>query len=278
MVVKITTLIENDVKDKSVLNNEHGLSFYIQVDDINIIFDTGQSGKFIENANKLNIDLKQTNYVVLSHGHYDHSGGFTRLVKEIGNSFELITGEKFFNCKYKCDGIYYKYIGNNFEKKYLKDSKISAKYINQDIFNISDNIQVFSNFERKTGFEKVNNKFYIKVDNNYETDDFSDEIVLTIQLKEGLLVILGCSHIGVVNILETLIQRTGMPIYGIIGGTHLVEADDLRLNETINYLKEKDIKLIGVSHCTGEKAIEKLKYEFKDKFLNVTTGQTIEIC
>lgn len=82
MTVKITTLIENN-SDNPSLHSEHGLSFYIQVDNTNIIFDTGQSGKFIENADKLNIDLKQTDYVILSHGHYDHSGGFISLIKEI---------------------------------------------------------------------------------------------------------------------------------------------------------------------------------------------------
>lgn len=276
-MVKITTLIENSVKEKSLLHSEHGLSFYIQADDINIIFDTGQSGSFVENANKLNVDLKRIDYVILSHGHYDHTGGFTTLVKEAGNSFKLIAGEKFFNNKYKYDGIKYTCIGNSFNKNYLEENKISIKYINEDTFNISNNILVASNFERKTDFEKIKDRFLIKLDNNYEKDDFSDEIVLAIKLQQGLLVVLGCSHVGIVNILESLIERTGMPIYGVIGGTHLVEADDLRVDETIKYLREKDIKLIGVSHCTGEKAIEKLKDNFKDRFLEVNTGEIIEI-
>lgn len=276
-MIKITTLIENNVKEKSLLHSEHGLSFYIQADNLNILFDTGQSGSFVENANKLNIDLEKIDYVILSHGHYDHTGGFKRLVKEKGNSFQLITGEKFFNNKYKYDGIKYTCIGNSFDEKYLEENKISIKYINEDTFNISDNISVASNFERKTDFEKIKDRFIIKVDNNYKKDDFFDEIVLTVKLQQGLLVVLGCSHVGIVNILETLIQRTGMPIYGIIGGTHLVEADDFRVDETIKYLREKDIKLIGVSHCTGEKAIEKLKDNFKDRFLEVNTGEIIEI-
>lgn len=276
-MIKITTLIENSVKEKSLLHSEHGLSFYIQADNLNILFDTGQTGSFVENANKLNIDLEKIDYVILSHGHYDHTGGFKRLVKEKGNSFQLITGEKFFNNKYKYDGIKYTCIGNSFDEKYLEENKISIKYINEDTFNISDNIFVASNFERKTDFEKIKDRFIIKVDNNYKKDDFSDEIVLTVKLQQGLLVVLGCSHVGIVNILETLIQRTGMPIYGIIGGTHLVEADDFRVDETIKYIREKDIKLIGVSHCTGENAIEKLKDNFKDRFLEINTGEIIEI-
>lgn len=276
-MVKIITLIENSVKEKSLLHSEHGLSFYIQANNLNLLFDTGQSGSFVENADKLNVDLKRIDYVILSHGHYDHTGGFERFVKEKGNSFQLIVGEKFFNNKYKYDGIKHTYIGNSFDEKYLKENKISKKYINEDTFNISDNIFIASNFNKKTGFEKIKDRFLIKLNDNYEKDDFSDEIVLAVKLQQGLLVVLGCSHVGIINILENLTERTGMPIYGVIGGTHLVEADDFRLNETIKYLREKDIKLIGVSHCTGEKATEKLKDNFKDRFLEVNTGEIIEI-
>jgi 7,8-dihydropterin-6-yl-methyl-4-(beta-D-ribofuranosyl)aminobenzene 5'-phosphate synthase len=277
MSVKITTLIENRADENSFLYNEHGLSFFIETDDINIIFDMGQSSKFIDNANKLNVDLKYVDYVILSHGHYDHSGGFTSFVKEIDNSFELIISDKFFNNKYSYKEKSYRYIGNFFDKKYLQDSNISVNYINEDIYYISENIIVVSNFVRKTNFEILNDRFFVKSDGNFEKDTFLDEISVAIRLKEGLLVILGCSHVGVVNILETLIERTNEPIYGIVGGIHLIEADELRLNETIKYFKEKDIKLIGVSHCTGEKAIERLKYEFRDRFLYNNTGNVIEI-
>ena len=276
MSVKITTLIENNADDNCLLYNEHGLSFYIEADDVNIIFDTGQSGKFIENANKLNINLKQTDYVILSHGHYDHSGGLTSLAEEIGNSFELIISDKFFNNKYSYKEKKYRYTGNSFDKKYLQDSNISVNYINEDIYYVTQNIIVVSNFVRKTNFETLNDRFFVKLNGNFEIDTFLDEISIAIKVKEGLLVILGCSHVGVVNILETLIQRTNMPIYGIVGGTHLIEADEIRLNETIKYFKEKDIKLIGVSHCTGEKAIQSLKCEFKDRFLYNNTGNIIE--
>ena len=276
MSVKIITLIENNADENSYLCNEHGLSFYIETDKLNIIFDTGQSGNFVENASKLNVDLKYTDYVILSHGHYDHSGGFRKLVKEIENSFQLIISEKFFNLKYIYKQQEYIFIGNSFNEKYLEENKIKIKFINEDIFYLSENILIISNFERKSDFEKICDRFYIKEKENYIKDDFSDEIAVAVKLKEGLLVILGCSHIGVVNILETIIERTGIPIYGVVGGTHLIEADRQRLESTISFLKENNIHVIGVSHCTGENAVEKMQQEFQDKFIYNSTGNIME--
>jgi len=101
MNLKITTLIENNPDDNNLLSSEHGLSLYIEIDEMKILFDTGQSGDFIKNAEKLNVDLSNLKYVVLSHGHYDHTGGFRNLVDKIGNSYKLIAGKDFFNNKYK---------------------------------------------------------------------------------------------------------------------------------------------------------------------------------
>lgn len=276
MSIKITTLIENNVDENSYLCNEHGISLYIETDKLNIIFDTGQSGNFIENADKLNVDLNCTDYVILSHGHYDHSGGFRKLVNKIGNSFQLVISEKFFNSKYRYSSDEYIFIGNSFYEKYLEENNINTKFIMEDIFYLTEDVMIISNFERTNNFEKISDKFCIKENKNYINDDFSDEIVAAVKLKEGLLVILGCSHIGVVNILESIKKRTGMPIYGVIGGTHLVEADEVRLENTISFFKENNINLIGVSHCTGENAIGKLQQQLQEKFIYNNTGNIIE--
>lgn len=96
MSLRITTLIENNSDENNTLISEHGLSLYIEIDEIKILFDTGQSGDFIKNADKLKIDLNNLNYVILSHGHYDHSGRFRKLVENTKNSFKLIVGNRFF--------------------------------------------------------------------------------------------------------------------------------------------------------------------------------------
>lgn len=274
---KVITLIENNADDNNTLFNEHGLSIYVEVDEMKILFDTGKSGDFIKNAEKLNVDLSNIDHLLLSHGHYDHSGGFKKLVDSIGNSFKLIVGEGFFNKKYKLmDDNTYRYNGNPFNEDYINEKNIDFKYIKEDITYINENIIIFSNLKRSNDFELSNKLFRIKKDENYILDNFSDEIVLAVKIEQGLMVILGCSHIGIVNILETIIKRTGMPIYGVIGGSHLIEADEERLNKTIEFLKENNIKIIAMCHCTGEDAVEKIKNEFKDKFIYNNSGNIIK--
>jgi len=278
MDFKITTLIEDNPSADTRLYTEHGLSLYMVIDGIKILFDTGKSGDFIKNAELLKIDLSKLDYVVLSHGHYDHSGGFRKLVDKVGTSYKLIVGEEFFYNKYGLiEGDTYKYLGNSFDKEYIRQNNIQTKYIEEDIFHITENIIIFTNFKRINDFELPNKRFQIKQDKNYILDNFSDEIVLTIKSEKGLFVILGCSHVGIVNILETIIERTGMPVYGIVGGTHLIEADELRLNSTMNFFKEKDIHILGMSHCTGKNALVEIEREFGNRYLYNNTGNVIKI-
>ncbi|WP_279284750.1 MBL fold metallo-hydrolase [Clostridium thermarum] len=214
----------------------------MEADGTKLLFDTCKTGNFIKNAEKLDADLNNLRYVILSHGHYDHSGGFEKLVDKVKTSYKLIVGKGFFNNKYKFieEGTY-KYIGNSFYEEFVNKNNIPIKYVKEDIYYITKNIMIFANFKRNNDFEIISDKFKIKQDENFVLDNFSDEIVLGVKTDKGFMVILGYSHIGIINILETIIERTGIPIYGVIGGTHLLEADELRLSKTIDFLKEKFI-------------------------------------
>lgn len=275
--MKITTLIENNSGKRSDLHTEHGLSVYIEVDGKNILFDTGQSGNFIDNAEKLGIDLKNLDYVIISHGHYDHSGGLERLIKEINPDIKLYLGKGFFDKKY---GLVsednYKYIGNPFDESFLKDNNIPFKYINEDITNITENLMIFTNFNRDEDFENTNQTLYIKENGTYKKDMFYDEISLGLKTHKGIFVIVGCAHPGIVNILETIYQRTGMDIHGLIGGTHLIEEDEFKINKIIEYLKEKDTKVIGACHCTGLQGETMLRQQLEDNFINNNTGDVLK--
>lgn len=276
--MKIVTLIENKESDIKNLDTEHGLSIYLEADEKSFLFDTGQSGAFVDNAKKLNIDLKNLDYTIISHGHYDHSGGFKRLIEEINPKTKLYVGNGFFDKKYSLKGEKeYEYTGNPFTENFLEENNISTEYINEDIVNITDNVLVFTNFNRDKDFENTNEDMYIKKDQKYKKDMFLDEIAIAIKTDKGLVVIVGCSHVGIINILDTIIQRTNMNIYALIGGTHLVREDDEKINRIIEYLKDKDIKLIGACHCTGKHGETMLSQQLEGIFINNNTGDMLEI-
>lgn len=278
MSVRITALIEDSWDNEALLNYEHGLSLYIETEERNILFDTGQSGGFIENAKLLHKDLNKLDCIVLSHGHYDHAGGFIKLTETIAELPELIVGEEFFLPKYKKIGKdEYKYLGLSFDEEFLRIRKQSLKKISKDLEYLTDKIIIFHNFTRYTNFEPINDKFWCIRDQEYDVDEFRDEIVLGILTEKGLVVIAGCSHIGIINILCTIQTRTGYPVYALVGGTHLIEADENRLEKTVQAFQAMNIKLIAVSHCTGDIGTGYMKRKLPDRFINNNTGNIIEI-
>jgi len=278
MALKITTLIENNPDDKGELFFEHGLSLYIETNGINILFDAGQSDKFIENAKSLGKNLNELDYCILSHGHYDHTGGLEKLSQEVCNFPLLLVGVEFFKPKYKVvESNDYVFNGNSFDEEFLSREQINIKKVSEGITYLAENIMVFHDFTKVTDYEKRNSRFFLKEKDAYVPDDFRDEIALGIITKKGLVIIVGCSHVGIVNILKTISERVNLPIYAVIGGTHLVEADESRIQKTMDAFKEMNIQLIAVSHCTGDKGIQQISREMKQQFFYNNTGSIIEI-
>ncbi len=275
-MIKITTLIENKLSKDRQLDAEHGISLYIEIDNKKILFDTGQSGNFIENAKKLNIDLNDLDYVVISHSHYDHSGGFEKLVEEYDNNFKLFLGKDFFKEKYSESGDIYRYVGSSFGREYLREKNIKTEYI-EEIKHITENTMIITDFKRNPQYENVNETMFIKENGEYSLDKFTDEIAIVIDTEKGLVVLVGCSHPGIVNMLDTIIEKTGKKIYSLIGGTHLMKEDDEKINKIIDYLKDNGIKQIGACHCTGRQGETMLSQQMEDAFLYNNTGDKIYV-
>lgn len=278
MDLKITTLIENNQDNDKRLFYEHGLSLYIEADNKKILFDTGQTGDFIKNARLLKKSLDDLDYVILSHGHYDHSGGVKKLLNHLNRNTKFIMGKEYFYPKYKkIEKDEYKFNGNSFDENYLISRGFSIKKEDSDIEFLTKKIILFHNFNTFTNYEKINKKFFIKKQNEFIPDDFKDEMAMGIITQKGLVVIVGCSHIGIINILKSIKERININIYAVIGGTHMIEADDITIDNTISDFKKLKINSIAVSHCTGEKAIEKIKDIFSENFIINNTGNIIKI-
>ena len=278
MSLKITTLIENMPDKKEQLAFEHGFSVWIELDNRKILFDTGQTGAFARNAELLGTDLAEADAVVLSHGHYDHTGGVPALLTKLKKNTPVYIGKEFFTPKYKRleDGSY-KYNGNPFAGELLwKDAMAAPYYIEENVTKISEKLYLFKNFTRTNTFERVNPKFFVKTEQGYEQDLFPDEIALGIVTEQGIVLIAGCSHAGIVNILASVKNLVNLPVAAVIGGTHLVEADEERLAKTAEALKSFGVKTIAVSHCTGEEGMAFLEKEFPAGFVLNTTGNVME--
>ena len=213
----------------------------------------------------------------MSHGHYDHTGGFRALVEEYSTSFKLILGKGFFNEKFKAIESGYKFNGNSFSEDFIIQNNITKKQVDDSVFYINDDIMVFTNFKRYNEFETIDKNFKVKYEDNYIDDLFLDEIALGIKTAKGLIVIVGCSHIGIVNILNSITESVNMPIYAVIGGTHLIGASKDRLDITIEHLKNLNIEILAVSHCTGEDGIKQLKDTFEEKFIYNNTGNILNL-
>jgi len=274
-MIRITTLVENSMGEHLGLRSEHGLSFCIEDGGTMLLFDTGQSDAIIHNAGQLCLDLSRLGLVVLSHGHYDHSGGLRSLVAN-GCHFKLITGKGFFTEKYAERNGSHQFLGNNFDKAYLVDSGIPWSALEEPIREIAPGIFVVGNFSRLNADEPINTRFKLLGDGAFVPDPFDDEIMMVLDTPKGLVAILGCSHPGMRNMLETVKKAFSKPIHALIGGTHLVESTPEGLQASLAYLHETIKGPIGVSHCTGKAAMGVLGVSEGRFFIN-STGTSLFI-
>ena len=256
-MVILRTLLENDLSRNRALTAEHGLSFLVETGDKRILFDCSAGKAARKNAEKMHVSLKDVDYVVLSHSHYDHAGGYPDMVSH-GVRAPLVTGPQFFEEKYARDGEKFTYLGCGFGPALLEKKKIEHR-VCEGTLPLSEGCYVVGGFERMYAFEKPPVRFVRQTAEGIVADTFPDEVCLVIEDPKGLVVIAGCSHPGILNMIDTVRNRFGRPVYAVFGGSHLVEADEARLHDTLDILEEMGIGMAGFNHCTGDAAQERMR-------------------
>jgi len=275
-MLRITTLVENSQGEHLGLVHEHGLCFHIENGEDRLLFDTGQSDALVRNAARLRIDLGDVRHVVLSHGHYDHSGGLRPLVASGVSEFTVVTGQGFFSEKYGERGAAHEYLGNDFDAGWLAGSGIRHVTLDEPLRELVPGVYALTDFPRIHPDETVNPRFKLRVDGGFVPDTFADEVMLVVDTPKGLVAVLGCSHPGMKNMLDAAVERLGKSVHAVIGGTHLVEASPESLDLTVEYLRRKAIPVIGVSHCTGAAAMDRLKV-FGGSYYHNRTGTALVV-
>ena len=277
MKLRITTLSENTAGIGNFLA-EWGLSILVETDKVNILLDTGQSISASYNADILGIDLSKIDKIVLSHGHFDHTGGLRQILRRMKKEVEIIAHPDIWAVKsVRREGWRGDYIGIPFQRQELESLgavfNLTAKPV-----KITDNIMTTGEIPMVTDFEEIDASLFVREDTGWQPDKLLDDQALIIETEPGLVVILGCAHRGVINTLYHAQQLTGIkPIHTLLGGCHLFGASEQRIQSTIAALKELDVQRLGLSHCTGLPAAGIMAQEFGEKFFYNNAGTSISL-
>lgn len=264
--MKIYVLMENTTKKEDMLT-EHGLSLYIETENHKILFDTGQSENFAINAERMGIDLSLVDIAFLSHGHYDHGGGLMKFF-ELNNRAKVYANKDIFVPHF--NGVE-RYIGLDRElRKYLDRFAL----IENDL-KIDNELEICTCNENERCYASYSAGLNMLKQGTLLLDDFSHEQYLLIHEGEKTVLLSGCSHKGILNIM------TWMKADVVIGGFHLMNI--LPGEEGIGELKmvADTLDLYPVQyytgHCTGEIQYEILKGYMNDRIEYLDTGMTVQI-
>ncbi len=256
--LSLTVLVDNTTLTDRYFAGEPGLSFLLETAGKKILFDTGYSGLFLANAEKMGISLRDLDYVVLSHGHLDHTGGLVTLVRHLteakieGNPHrvpELIAHTRCFYPKEKLP------LRNN--GSILDEAEVRRQFL----LNLSDkpvwiteDLVFLGEIPRKLAFEQADpgKRRIVLPDGRVEPDTLLDDSALAYRAGDGLVIITSCSHAGICNITEYARKVCEeRRVAGIIGGIHLLSPEPERFRQTGEYLRDIHLKSLHACHCTS---------------------------
>ena len=257
--MRVTIIIENTTIRED-LAAEHGLSMLVETDNGTVLFDAGQTEAAAENLRILGCNDKAPDAVVISHGHYDHTGGLPAVLK-IFEALPVHLHPDAFQPRWSIrPGTDPRQIGIPWNRSELEP--IARLHESREPGEVVPGVFTTGEVPRMTDFEDVGGPFFLD-ESGTSPDPLHDDMSLIVEKKDGLVILLGCAHSGVVNILEHVSTMfPGKPVQVVAGGMHLVAASSERISRTEEYLDQQNIKLIMPGHCTGDEAISRLTARF----------------
>ena len=269
--MRITVIIDNISADKA-LSSEHGLSLFVEMNERKFFFDLGQTDLFLSNAKALDIDVESAEFAIISHGHFDHGGGLTTFFETNKNAKVLVHKKAFTTACYseRLDGK--QYIG-------LASALSTNPRINlvEGITRIGEDIILFDNVTEQKLFSPANKTLYIKQGDCFINDNFRHELNAILLVGNRRILLAGCAHCGIVNIMNKAEEILGEKITDVFGGMHImgVEDDDY-ITQLAKELKNRDCHYY-TCHCTSVEGFEKLKRMLGEQIDYIGCGRVIEI-
>ncbi len=277
--MRITIISENTVGRRIGLG-EHGFSAFIETAGANYLFDTGSGHSVVKNSLELHKDLRSIKKIFLSHGHFDHTGGLPEVLKLKGR-VDVHAHPGIF-----LDRIHLarenktettQFVGIPYKRRYLES--LGANFIfNKDFVEVEKGVFLTGEVPRNSPFEKPDPMLFAEIDGKMALDVFADDQSLILNTRKGLVLVLGCAHSGMINIVNHVIQKTGKKkFYAILGGTHLDFLTPEQMKASVKALEKVEVEKIGVCHCTGMRAAFRLQQKFGDRFFYGHVGSSLEL-
>ncbi len=279
--VQITVLIEDSKSPaKPHLKSKHGLSFFTKAkigdDEVTVLMDTGASPEaLLHNVDAMGVNLEDVDVIAISHGHYDHTGGLLEALKRMKKRVPVIGHPTVFGPKLKMKP-HLKFIGAPFHASEVEAAG-GKPILATNPVKIADGITTTGEVPRITAFESVRG-FWTVRNRKFVDDVMLDDQSLVIDVEnKGLVVVAGCAHAGIINTIKYAQKITGNSrVYAVLGGFHLGNVENERIQATAYELEKLDLKFVGPCHCTGKRAGKKFAEAFGDRCQPLHTGDIIE--
>lgn len=252
MAIRLTVLCDNSVVRPFPAVGEHGFACLVEAGGRRLLFDTGQGQGLLVNARALGVDLMGLDGVVLSHGHYDHAGGLPGLLHCCGPVDVYLHPAAFQPRSWLGPGSV-RSIGIPWQKEALE--ALGARFLLvESATELFPGVLLTGSVARTTPFETgdAHLRLGLAPDQDAPRDEVPDDLSLVLTTGEGPVVLFGCAHAGLVNILRQVARLTGRPdIRLMLGGTHLGPATEDQFQATVAFLRQLEFGRLGLSHCTG---------------------------
>lgn len=258
------TVLANDYTN-GACPAEHGLSLFVEFNGKKILVDAGPGDTFLSNSLKLGIDLSKVDFIIITHGHYDHTSGFKKF--QFGGQ-KVFVHKNAFKDRYRLLPEGYDFNGIKWNEKNLAGK--TNFILNEKFVEIDKGVFLSGTIPRAKGTPK--NNFFEKINGEYLPDIVEDEQLIVFKEKDGLVVVSGCTHFGIENMTDFIKQKfPNQKVKALFAGLHLSKQNDENLEKTIKYFSDNDIyQKIYSLHCTGEKAGRMIEEKLNGKLVSVS--------